>query len=118
MFTTRFGYQIFEWCLDLPITCLTYPHLLHPWSNCATDQPIPDSQRHWDEHLRQFCGELGLDTGLGTKEDATLALESEVLTHTSAVRPPNHQRLEFLGDAVLRLAACEFTEQYRELLAR
>ena len=34
----------------------------------------------------------------------------EALTHTSAQVEYNHERLEFLGDAVLRLAASEFIE--------
>ena len=35
----------------------------------------------------------------------------EALTHTSAQLKINHERLEFLGDAVLRLAASEFIDQ-------
>lgn len=35
----------------------------------------------------------------------------EALTHTSAHLPRNHERLEFLGDAVLRLAASEFIDR-------
>jgi ribonuclease-3 len=41
------------------------------------------------------------------REDG-LALVEEALTHTSSARPRHHERLEFLGDAVLRLAASEF----------
>jgi ribonuclease-3 len=37
-----------------------------------------------------------------------LASVEEALTHTSAAQPRHHERLEFLGDAVLRLAASEF----------
>ena len=33
---------------------------------------------------------------------------NEALTHTSANKAVNHERLEFIGDAVLRLAASEF----------
>ena len=36
---------------------------------------------------------------------------NEALTHTSAQLEYNHERLEFLGDAVLRLAASEFIDQ-------
>jgi len=36
---------------------------------------------------------------------------NEALTHTSAQFEYNHEKLEFLGDAVLRLAASEFIEQ-------
>ncbi|WP_244281927.1 ribonuclease III [Synechococcus sp. UW140] len=82
----------------------------------TNDQPIPDAQRHRAEQLQQFCGELGLDTGHSPKEEATLALVNEALTHTSAGRPLNHERLEFLGDAVLRLAASEFIEQHHPQL--
>ncbi len=39
-----------------------------------------------------------------------LALLDEALTHTSAKTGINHERLEFLGDAVLRLTASEFIE--------
>ncbi len=35
---------------------------------------------------------------------------NEALTHTSAKSKINHERLEFLGDAVLRLAASEFID--------
>ncbi|MFN5194516.1 MAG: ribonuclease III family protein [Cyanobacteriota bacterium] len=35
----------------------------------------------------------------------------EALSHTSAAAPHNHERLEFLGDAVLRLTAAEFLTQ-------
>lgn len=36
---------------------------------------------------------------------------NEALTHTSARMGKNHERLEFLGDAVLRLACSEFIDQ-------
>tara|TARA_Y100001968_G_scaffold34258_1_gene26345 strand:+ start:286 stop:1029 length:744 start_codon:yes stop_codon:yes gene_type:complete len=39
-----------------------------------------------------------------------LTIINEALTHTSAKLPINHERLEFLGDAVLRLIATEFIE--------
>jgi len=41
----------------------------------------------------------------------------EALTHTSAGLARNHERLEFLGDAVLRLAASEFLQQQRPNLS-
>ena len=41
----------------------------------------------------------------------------EALTHTSAGKPYNHERLEFLGDAVLRLAASEFLERTQPQLS-
>ncbi len=37
---------------------------------------------------------------------------NEALTHTSANKNNNHEKLEFLGDAVLRLAASEFIEKH------
>ena len=45
-----------------------------------------------------------------------LALLQEALTHTSSGIKPHHGQLEFLGDAVLRLAASEFIDEtYPEL---
>ena len=41
-----------------------------------------------------------------------LSLVDEALTHVSAGRSKNFERLEFLGDAVLRLAATEFIDQH------
>lgn len=40
-----------------------------------------------------------------------LALVDEALTHTSAGLPRHHEALEFLGDAVLRLAAAAFLQR-------
>jgi ribonuclease-3 len=57
--------------------------------------------------LIAFLESLGLDPG---KRD--LAPVDEALTHTSAGRAINHERLEFLGDAVLRLAASEFLQHH------
>ena len=39
-------------------------------------------------------------------------LVDEALTHISAGRGKNFERLEFLGDAVLRLAATEFIDHH------
>ena len=41
-----------------------------------------------------------------------LTLVDEALTHVSAGRSKNFERLEFLGDAVLRLAATEFIDHH------
>ena len=49
--------------------------------------------------------------------DRQLEPLDEALTHTSAGLALNHEQLEFLGDAVLRLAASEFLEQARPGLA-
>jgi ribonuclease-3 len=58
-----------------------------------------------------FLREIGLDPsgpgGLGGSATALAPIE-EALTHSSLGKPLNHERLEFLGDAVLRLAASEF----------
>jgi ribonuclease-3 len=48
---------------------------------------------------------------LGLDSPASLAPIDEALTHTSAGLACHHERLEFLGDAVLRLAAAEFLER-------
>ena len=41
-----------------------------------------------------------------------MELINEALTHSSARQKINHERLEFLGDAVLRLAASEYIEKF------
>ncbi|MFM1900820.1 MAG: ribonuclease, partial [Cyanobacteriota bacterium] len=45
------------------------------------------------------------------------AAVDEALTHTSAGLAINHEQLEFLGDAVLRLAASEYLEQHHPELS-
>jgi len=59
------------------------------------------------EQLVAFVRSLGLEPG-----NRDLAPIEEALTHTSAGRAVNHERLEFLGDAVLRLAASEFLQKH------
>jgi ribonuclease-3 len=65
--------------------------------------------------LLALLADLGLDphqhNGPGDSPQALAPLE-EALSHTSARLPINHERLEFLGDAVLRLAAAEYLEQH------
>jgi ribonuclease-3 len=61
------------------------------------------------EQLLAFLGSLGLPE---PPAGAPLAVLDEALTHTSAGLALNHERLEFLGDAVLRLAASEFLERH------
>ncbi len=46
-----------------------------------------------------------------------LTLVDQALTHVSSGRPRNLERLEFLGDAVLRLAATEFIDRHHADLA-
>lgn len=62
-------------------------------------------ERH--QQLVAFLGSLDLAPG-----NRDLAPIEEALTHTSAGRAVNHERLEFLGDAVLRLAAAEFLQRH------
>ena len=59
-------------------------------------------QLHLDYELNQWSKAI--------KKKNILVL-NEALTHTSAQASMNHERLEFLGDAVLRLAASEFIEK-------
>ncbi|MEB3316837.1 MAG: ribonuclease III domain-containing protein [Cyanobacteriota bacterium] len=61
--------------------------------------------------LATFLRELGLDPVAAGGPGATvkaLAPIDEALSHSSLGEKRNHERLEFLGDAVLRLAATEF----------
>jgi ribonuclease-3 len=70
------------------------------------------------QHLVAFLERQGLGLPAGGDGAAVdlaplLAPLDEALTHTSAGLARNHERLEFLGDAVLRLAASEFLEQHQ-----
>jgi len=47
---------------------------------------------------------------LETNNFKKLAIINEALTHSSMSKEINHEKLEFLGDAVLRLSASEFIE--------
>ncbi len=47
----------------------------------------------------------------GITNQKSLEILNEALTHTSATLLVNHERLEFLGDAVLRLAASEYIDR-------
>jgi ribonuclease-3 len=67
-------------------------------------------ERH--QQLVAFLRSLGLEPGA-----RDLAPIEEALTHTSAGRARNHERLEFLGDAVLRLAAAEFLQRHHPSLS-
>ena len=68
------------------------------------------------EALQQFINRLGLSTASCPDASRALNLLDEALTHTSTGRHINHERLEFLGDAVLRLAASEYIEQHHAQL--
>ena len=65
------------------------------------------------EQLVAFLGQLGLDPnapgGPGSSAVALPPIE-EALSHSSAGLAINHEQLEFLGDAVLRLAASVYLE--------
>jgi ribonuclease-3 len=67
------------------------------------------------EQLLGFLAALGLELPHQANHpslEAQLAPLDEALTHTSAGLVIHHERLEFLGDAVLRLAASEFLERH------
>ncbi|MFM1812442.1 MAG: Ribonuclease 3 [Cyanobacteriota bacterium] len=69
---------------------------------------LPPISRQRQQQLWAFLQSLGLELDT-TKADASwLAPIEEALSHSSAGLAVNHERLEFLGDAVLRLAASEF----------
>ena len=70
----------------------------------------PDRRRQ----LLAFLTSLGLDPAPSSAE--ALAPLDEALSHTSAGLAFNHEQLEFLGDAVLRLAAAEFLERHHPQL--
>ncbi|MEB3307827.1 MAG: ribonuclease III domain-containing protein [Cyanobacteriota bacterium] len=65
--------------------------------------PASDQRR---ASLQRFLESLGLEPG-----ERELGPVDAALSHTSARLGCNHEQLEFLGDAVLRLAAAEFLEQ-------
>ena len=67
------------------------------------------------QQLLAFLSGLGLEPPSSLSNH--LAPLEEALTHTSAGRPYNHEQLEFLGDAVLRLAASEFLERHQPQLS-
>ncbi len=69
--------------------------------------------------LVAFLRRLGLDpvaAGGPGESDADLAPIEEALSHSSAGLARNHERLEFLGDAVLRLAAADVLQCTRPSL--
>ncbi len=65
------------------------------------------------KELNLLLGRLNIDTSNVSfnKTQSTYCKLDEALTHTSAQAEVNHERLEFLGDAVLRLAASEFIDR-------
>ena len=77
---------------------------------------MSESSRKRQEALHQFLERLGLNTAACPDASQALNLVDEALTHTSTGHHINHERLEFLGDAVLRLAASEYIEQHHAQL--
>jgi ribonuclease-3 len=67
------------------------------------------------EQLRQLLARI--DVQPDAIDASGLTLVDEALTHTSAGLQRNHEQLEFLGDAVLRLAASEYIERHHAGLA-
>ena len=72
------------------------------------------------DQLVAFLSQLGLDPtipgGPGTSSPGLAPIE-EALSHSSAGLATNHEQLEFLGDAVLRLAASVYLEQHHSSLS-
>jgi ribonuclease-3 len=78
---------------------------------------VTPERRH---QLVSFLRRLGVDpagTGGPGTGAAVLGPIEEALSHSSAGLGRNHERLEFLGDAVLRLAAAEFLQQQHPSLS-
>ena len=61
------------------------------------------------EQLQQLIKRLNIGIPL---DQHGLRLIDQALTHVSSGRQQHHERLEFLGDAVLRLTATEFIDQH------
>ncbi len=66
------------------------------------------------KELYEFLGRLNIESihisKIKNDQLNKLNIINEALTHTSANSSINHERLEFLGDAVLRLVATEFIQ--------
>ncbi|QNJ07629.1 ribonuclease III [Synechococcus sp. Minos11] len=58
-----------------------------------------------------------ISLSLDQADEADLSLISKALTHSSISSKSNHEELEFLGDAVLRLACSMFLEEYDNTLS-
>lgn len=76
--------------------------------------PGPALSPRRQRQLLAFLANLGLEEPTGP---SGLAPIDEALTHTSAGLARNHERLEFLGDAVLRLAASEHLQRLHPQLS-
>lgn len=86
----------------------------------ASRHPQPAISPERRERLLALLRALSLDPlapgGPGAEAPSLAPLEV-ALTHSSAGRPFHHDQLEFLGDAVLRLAATEFLARRHPSLA-
>ena len=80
--------------------------------------PVMTPQRR--RQLLELLLKLGLDPeapgGPGVSDGALAPIE-EALSHRSAGRPVDHEQLEFLGDAVLRLAASLYLRRHHPQLS-
>jgi len=63
-----------------------------------------------DDELQEWLNNQALDV-------SNIEPLREALTHTSAGRSINHEELEFLGDAVLRLAATQYLRKHQQTLS-
>ena len=70
----------------------------------------PSRAAELTDFIQQLNAEIPINPEL-------LALVDQALTHVSSGRARNLERLEFLGDAVLRLAATEFIDRHHADLA-
>ncbi len=68
------------------------------------------------KQLKELLVKLKADKPSSNKSEnlktQDISIIDEALTHTSANLTQNHERLEFLGDAVLRLVASEFIDRH------
>jgi ribonuclease-3 len=78
--------------------------------------PHPRISEARAQSLLALLQRLGLDAPPGSGLEGLQPLD-EALTHTSAGLAINHEQLEFLGDAVLRLAASEYIERHHPQLS-
>ena len=72
------------------------------------------------QQLQRLLERIGIDPSapaFAAADAPGLSAVDEALTHTSAGLAHNHEQLEFLGDAVLRLAASEYLERHHPQLS-